>query len=319
LPGEPVKGRAIWVSTCVGCHYFRGEGASVGPNLGALTDKTPADFLTAILDPNAVVEPRFVAYIVETKDDRTLTGIVNAETATTLTLVQGGGTYEKILRSDITSIRPSGLSLMPEGLEQSMSPQDLANLIAYLNSAPHPFGTATAEQVDAAKRKFLAGGNDGVARILAAGDRHSYPSWMGELPLSSCVQIEGKSKLAWETAALPTDIKATDLHEFRVAVSMGHRGNSPGRFSLRLNGKPVLEFDVALHDQTWQSADGMVRMIYLTMEDDVRESNGILTISVSGSLLEPGKPATFEITGPSANSQRWFGVYWLGSNEHTAR
>src|SRR5207249_3156291 len=133
LPGDPFKGRAIWANNCVVCHYFRGQGNNVGPNLGALTDKTPADFLTAILDPNAAVEPRFVAYNIETKDGRSLSGVVSAETATTLTLVQGGGTAEKILRSDVAEIRASGLSLMPEGLEQTLVPQDLADLIAYLN------------------------------------------------------------------------------------------------------------------------------------------------------------------------------------------
>src|SRR6185436_18168347 len=90
LPGDPLKGRAIWAKNCVVCHYFRGEGAGVGPNLGALTDKTPEDFLVAILDPNDAVEPRFTAYNIETKDGRSLTGIVNAENATTLTLVQAG-------------------------------------------------------------------------------------------------------------------------------------------------------------------------------------------------------------------------------------
>jgi hypothetical protein len=136
---------------------------------------------------------------------------------------------------------------------------------------------------------------------------------MGELPLPCCRQTEGKNRLAWETDAVPADLKPTDAHEFRVPVSMGHRGNPPGKFSLRLNGKPVLDFDVALHDQIWRSPDEKVRMIYFTMEDNVQESNGILTISVSGSLLEPGKPAAFEVTGPSARSARWFGLYWLGA------
>src|SRR5205814_4485035 len=130
LPGDAFKGRAMWLKNCVICHYFRGEGNNVGPNLGALTDKTPADFLTAILDPNAAVEPRFVAYNIETKDGRSLTGVVSAETGTTLTLVQGGGTVEKILRSDINEMRASGLSMMPDGLDKNRTPQDLADLIA---------------------------------------------------------------------------------------------------------------------------------------------------------------------------------------------
>jgi putative heme-binding domain-containing protein len=309
LPGDPLKGRAIWAKNCVVCHYFRGEGAGVGPNLGALTDKTPEDFLVAILNPNDVVEPRFTAYNIETKDGRSLTGIVSAETATTLTLVQAGGTRENILRGDIEETRALGLSLMPEGLEQNMTPQDLANLIAYLNSAPHPFAAATAEQAAAAKEKFLAVGNNGVARILTAGEQASHAGWLGELPLSSCRQDTGKSRLAWETEVIPANLPAGTNCEFRLPVSMGFRSSPPGIFSLHLNGKPVLDFGPALHDQSWRSADAKVQMSYLTMEDSPHESNGILTISVADSLLEPGRSAAFEVIGSSPKAQSWFGIY----------
>ena len=60
-------------------------------------------------------------------------------------------------------------------------------------------------------------------------------------------------------------------------------------------------------------------MSYMAMEDNSQESNGIITIGVTGSLLDPGKPATFEVIGSPANSQRWFGVYWIGPNEHAGR
>ena len=156
LAGDPLKGRAMWAKNCVVCHYFRGEGATVGPNLAALTDKTPEDFLVAILDPNDAVEPRFTAYNIETKDGRSITGVMKTETATTMTVALAGGNTETILRSDVEEIRASGRSLMPEGLEQNMSQQDLANLIAYLNSAPHPYGATTAEQSEASRKKFLA-------------------------------------------------------------------------------------------------------------------------------------------------------------------
>src|SRR5213075_1851581 len=155
------------------------------------------DFLVAILDPNAAVEPRFVAYNIETKDGRSLAGVVNAETATTLTLVQSGGTSEKILRGDISQIRASGLSLMPEGLEQNMTPQDLADLISYLNSGAHPFGSATPEKAEAARKRLLAFGNNGTARINTAGSHETHRGWMGDLPLAWCRQTQGQNRLNW--------------------------------------------------------------------------------------------------------------------------
>ena len=86
----------------------------------------------AILDPNAAINPNFLAYNIDTKDGRSLTGIIKGETASSLTVVQGGGVVETLLRSDLQEIRASQLSLMPEGLEQSMAAQDLADLIAWL-------------------------------------------------------------------------------------------------------------------------------------------------------------------------------------------
>jgi len=134
LTGDPSQGHAIWAKNCIVCHNFRGEGATVGPSLTPLTDKTPEDFLIAILDPNDAIEPRFTAYNIDTKDGRSITGIMKSETATTMTVALAGGNMETILRSDVEEIRASGRSLMPEGLEQGMTPQDLANLISYLKS-----------------------------------------------------------------------------------------------------------------------------------------------------------------------------------------
>ncbi|HYR58642.1 MAG TPA: c-type cytochrome, partial [Chthoniobacteraceae bacterium] len=132
LRGDGVKGAAIFMNTCSPCHSYLGHGHDVGPNVMTYRSKGVQDFLVAILDPNAVVEPRFAAYNVQTRDGRALYGVISSETATTLVLAQPGGLRETILRSDIASLHAANLSLMPEGLEQALSPQDLADLIAYL-------------------------------------------------------------------------------------------------------------------------------------------------------------------------------------------
>jgi putative heme-binding domain-containing protein len=309
LTGDSAKGATVFANTCATCHFLRGQGHAVGPNLAALADKTAADFLTAILDPNAVVEPRFIAYNLETKDGRSLSGIVSAETATTLTLVQGGGGQETVLRSDIQELRASGLSLMPEGLEQSMTPQDLANLIAYLKTSPRPFGTASAEQAEQEKKNFLGNGCNGLGKIVSAADRLPYPSWLGPLPMPYCRQTQEQSRLTWQTMPVPVSLTSNATYQFRLAVGMGFVSQPSGKFELRLNDKPMLEFNVAITDQSWQSADGRVKMNYTVMENNSEDSDGVLLIEVTGSLLTPGKPATFEVIGSSSNSQRWFGIY----------
>jgi putative membrane-bound dehydrogenase-like protein len=309
MTGDSARGSGIFGNTCATCHFLRGQGFNVGPNLAPLSDKSPSDFLTAILDPNAAVEPRFVAYNIETKDRRSLSGIVSAETATTLTLVQAGGAQEKLLRNDIQEIHASGLSLMPEGLEQNLSPQDLADLIAFLKTSPRAFGSASPEQAEAAKKAFLAVGINGLARVISAFDKLPYGSWMGQLPMPYCRQTDGTAKVVWETEPAPGDLKADARQQFRLPVAMGLISAPSGKFELRLNGKLLLNFDVALTDQSWQSAESQARMNYTVMENNSEDSNGVLLIEVPGSLLEPGKPARFEVLGSRTDSQRWFGIY----------
>jgi hypothetical protein len=240
-------------------------------------------------------------------------GVVSAETATTLTLVQGGGAQETVLRGDIQEMRASGLSLMPEGLEQNLAPQDLANLIAYLKTSPRAFGSASAEQAQEARKKFLAAGCNGLGKIIGAADRLPYPSWLGTLAMPYCRQTQEQSKLAWETLPVPADLKSDSTYQFRLAAGMGFASQPSGKFELRLNEKPVLEFNVSLTDRSWQSADAKVKMSYTVMENNAEDSNGVLLIEVAGSLLTPGKAATFEVIGSPSNSQRWFGVYALSA------
>ncbi len=312
LAGAAENGAAHFDKNCSSCHAIHGHGQPVGPNLAEFAGKSVDDFLLAILDPNAAINPNFIAYSIETKDGRSLSGIVKGETASSLTLIQGGGAVEKLLRSDIQEIRASQLSLMPEGLEQSMAPQDLADLIAWLKqSAPAPYGSASAEQAARARMEFLKGGANGLARIISASEQLDYPSWLGRLPLFHCRQTDGRSKLVWQTAAVPTSLPANSTQQVRLAAAMGFLSQPSGRFQLRLNGKPVLDFDVSLSDQIWQSEDGTVRMLYTVMENNKEDSNGPLLIEVASSLLEAGKAATFEVVASPAQSQRWFGVYVL--------
>jgi hypothetical protein len=84
-----------------------------------------------------------------------------------------------------------------------------------------------------------------------------------------------------------------------------------------LNGKHVLNFDVALVDSSWQGADG-VSMSYTVMETSSEDSDGILVINVPAAMLQAAKPANFEVIGSNADSQRWFGIYIAAEKKLTA-
>lgn len=132
LKGDAAKGRELFTVNCAACHAYRGVGNALGPDLATFRTKLVGDFLIAILDPNAAIEPKFIAYNVDTKDDRALAGLVTDETATGFTLAQPNGVKDKLLRSAVKSLRPSPLSLMPEGLEAALPPPAMADLLAWL-------------------------------------------------------------------------------------------------------------------------------------------------------------------------------------------
>ncbi|HZJ16284.1 MAG TPA: HEAT repeat domain-containing protein, partial [Chthoniobacteraceae bacterium] len=133
--GNVQRGVEIFARACALCHALGGIGFDAGPNLAPLHDK-PADYLLKnILDPNAAIEPRFITQIVELKDGRTIASIIASESATSLTLKQPGGAGGTVLRGDVRAVHASKISLMPEDFERSITPQEMADLIAFLRSA----------------------------------------------------------------------------------------------------------------------------------------------------------------------------------------
>jgi putative heme-binding domain-containing protein len=91
-----------------------------------------------VLDPNRELNPAYANYIAITHDGRSITGMITAETATSLTLSRGEGQSDTVLRANIDEMINTGLSLMPEGMEQQLSKQDMADVIEYLMTVEAP-------------------------------------------------------------------------------------------------------------------------------------------------------------------------------------
>ena len=132
LKGDAGKGLALFRQHCAACHRLGGDGKAVGPDLGMMADKSVDVLVAAILDPNQAVESRYVSYTAVTRDERELSGVITAESANSITLRAADGREDTLLRADLKELTSSGLSLMPEGFEHALKPQDLADLIAAL-------------------------------------------------------------------------------------------------------------------------------------------------------------------------------------------
>ncbi len=137
LRGDAAHGKKIYEQLCISCHKLGGEGFALGPDLVTVKTAGKEKTLVNILDPNREVRPEFNSYVVETKDDNTLLGIVANETATSVTLRQAYSKEDVIPRANIAKMQSQGNSLMPEGLEAGLKPQDLADLLEYIETAEH--------------------------------------------------------------------------------------------------------------------------------------------------------------------------------------
>jgi putative heme-binding domain-containing protein len=136
LQGDAKAGKLVYEARCISCHHVAGEGSSVGPDLMTVRSAGKEKMLVNILDPNREVAPNFLAYLVETRDGESLTGIIVNETAASLTVRQAYGKDTVVMRSDVKRMESQKMTLMPEGLEAGLKPQDFANLLEFLLTAP---------------------------------------------------------------------------------------------------------------------------------------------------------------------------------------
>ncbi len=132
MPADAQRGREVFKKSCSACHLVQGVGHELGPSLMAIKSRGAETLLASILDPNSEVNPQYVNYLVVTVDGRVLSGMIVDEGATSITLKKDEGVTETVLRVDIDEIKNTGLSLMPEGLDETIDKQAMADLVAYL-------------------------------------------------------------------------------------------------------------------------------------------------------------------------------------------
>jgi putative heme-binding domain-containing protein len=134
MEGDRQRGAAIFAKTCLLCHTVEGQGRHVGPDLSGIASRPKEALLVDILDPSRQVSPDFINYTLVTTDEKLVTGFIVSETAASVTLRRAGEADDTVLRSQIKQLRAEGKSLMPEGLEQGLTPQDMADLLSFLEN-----------------------------------------------------------------------------------------------------------------------------------------------------------------------------------------
>ncbi len=137
-PGDIRRGQLVFNSAktqCIACHKVGYVGGVAGPDLTRIGGiRTERDLLESIIFPSASFVRSYEPVRVVTTDDRVLNGVLKKDAPDEIIVVVAADKEERIARANVESISPSTVSLMPAGMEQQLTPQELADLIAFLRA-----------------------------------------------------------------------------------------------------------------------------------------------------------------------------------------
>ena len=134
--GDAVEGKKLFTALCATCHQIFGAGHTIGPELTGADRKNSEWLLTQIVDPSAFIRPEYVNHNVEMKDGRSLSGLLVEQTDSALTLLDAQNQRTVLNRAEVKEINASAISLMPEGLLEALTSQQVRDLFGYLQSSP---------------------------------------------------------------------------------------------------------------------------------------------------------------------------------------
>jgi putative heme-binding domain-containing protein len=144
-PVDLEKGRVVAQRNCFVCHKLHGEGAAVGPELTGVGRSSLDALLHNVIHPNAIIGEGYENTEVVTRDERTFNGRMVENTDTVVKLLMAGPTEVVLAKSDIKTVRNTGVSTMPESLEQ-IPDDEFRNLIWYILAPPQDGKPLTEER-----------------------------------------------------------------------------------------------------------------------------------------------------------------------------
>jgi len=136
--GDLPRGKLLSQKLCQNCHQLFGEGQKVGPDLTAVDRKNLRVLLQNVIDPSSVIREGFGQYVVETKDGLVLTGLIAESSDESMTLLDAKNVRTTVPRTRIDEMKASDASIMPEGILDPLTDQEIRDLIRYLQSEPTP-------------------------------------------------------------------------------------------------------------------------------------------------------------------------------------
>ena len=137
--GDPLRGLQVFhgsKASCGACHEIGYRGGNIGPDLSRIGSiRSRRDLLEAILYPSASFVRSYEPVMVLTRDGEVVNGLLTEENADGVTVILAADQRRRLQTDEIEEIRPGKTSVMPGGLEQVLSIQELSDLVSLLESS----------------------------------------------------------------------------------------------------------------------------------------------------------------------------------------
>jgi putative heme-binding domain-containing protein len=264
--GDAARGEAVFRRSelsCLNCHAIAGAGGRVGPDLATVGSSTPLDYLLeSILSPGKVVKDGYAAASVVTRDGRALTGVVLRESPRELVLRDP--THDEIVipTAEIEERSNAG-SLMPAGLDATLTDAELADLVRFLSELGRPGPYAPSPAAVARRWQYLTAAPHAPPKVPGTDDAlpwaSAYSLVGGDLPLAE-VKIPGQQAAVLRcqvevATAGKVELVLNDVRGLTLWVD-GERAPAQTRTPLSL--KPRMH-TVILRVDTGSPRDGRLR------------------------------------------------------------
>jgi putative heme-binding domain-containing protein len=242
--GDATAGKAVFKKHCATCHTHNGEGNQIGPDLSGVAVHPKDHLIVDILDPSRSVEGNFRVYQVVTKDGRNFNGLLASESKTAIELIDAEAKKHVLQRDDIDVLSASNKSLMPEGFEKQMSPDELANLLEFLTQRGRylPLPLDKAATIVSTRGMFFA--DEGMAERLIFRDWS--PKTFEGVPFNlvdprggkqpNVIMLYGpngiKAPKMPKSARIPCNASAKTIHLLSGVSGWGYPATAKGTVSL---------------------------------------------------------------------------------------
>jgi putative heme-binding domain-containing protein len=136
-PGDPKRGWAVFTAKCAQCHTIYGAGGQVGPDLTGVGRQDLDAVLTNVIDPNLVIGAPYFVHVARKKNGTVFNGML-VENSDQRVVLKDGTKTETISKSDLDRLVVQEISMMPEGLEKTMSEAEFCDLVSFLLTREPP-------------------------------------------------------------------------------------------------------------------------------------------------------------------------------------